>query len=214
MRNDRSRCAPQARITRSMSERLWRRAHPAGAAGGRGWCSSTVSRSAATGWPIAAQSGRSSSRARTRAWRSAASRDGVVQFGEPGPAEQGPQGRVAERGPVELDEMLVAAGAIGQQRDRRHRRATGRLFAPSARGRRLRPFHETPFNFFPRGLSGALWSFRANAVISRGLSPGSVNGRAMARKMQQFQGNEMTHGPAERRRLCDLHHGTAGPGPR
>ena len=40
---------------------------------------------------------------------------GVVQFGEPGPAEQRPQGRIGERGPVELSEMRIAA-AIEQQR--------------------------------------------------------------------------------------------------
>ncbi len=39
----------------------------------------------------------------------------VVQFGKTGPAQQRPQRRIAERGPVELAEMGVAAGIAQQQ---------------------------------------------------------------------------------------------------
>ena len=40
----------------------------------------------------------------------------VVQFGQPGPAQQRPQRRIAERGPVEFGEMRVAAALAEQQR--------------------------------------------------------------------------------------------------
>ena len=79
---------------------------------GLGWLSSIVSSSAATGGPIAAQSGSASSRARISASRSDVRRGVVAQFGQPGPAQQRAQRRIAERGPVELGEMRVAA-AIG-----------------------------------------------------------------------------------------------------
>jgi hypothetical protein len=39
----------------------------------------------------------------------------VAQFGKPGPAQQGPQRRIAERGLVELGEVRVAAGMVQQQ---------------------------------------------------------------------------------------------------
>ncbi len=47
--------------------------------------------------------------------RRPASRGAVVEFGKPGASQQWPQRRIAERGPVELGEMRVAAGAVQQQ---------------------------------------------------------------------------------------------------
>ena len=62
----------------------------------------------------------------------------VAQFGKPGPAQQRPQRRIAERGPVEFGQMRVAAGCRRAAGDRRRRTATGRPCGPSARGRRRR----------------------------------------------------------------------------
>src|SRR5882762_7004155 len=39
----------------------------------------------------------------------------VAQFGKPGPAQQGPQRRIGERGLVELAEVRVAAGMVQKQ---------------------------------------------------------------------------------------------------
>ena len=39
----------------------------------------------------------------------------VAQFGKPGPAQQRPQRRIAQRGPVEFAEMRVAAALVQQQ---------------------------------------------------------------------------------------------------
>jgi hypothetical protein len=39
----------------------------------------------------------------------------VAQLGEPGPAQQRPQRRIAERGPVELGAVRVAAGGLEKQ---------------------------------------------------------------------------------------------------
>ena len=121
------------------------------AAVGGGGCSSMVSSRSATGWPIAAQSGDTSSRACISASRSACSRDGIAQFGKPGPAQQRPQRRIAQRGPVELAEMRVAAADISAAADRTHHTATGRPCGPSARGRRRRRAVENVMEFFPRG---------------------------------------------------------------
>ena len=112
--NERSRCAPQVRITGSISARSG--ARPGEAAGfGLGCCRSIVSSSSATGWPIAAQSGASSSRARISASRSRCSRGSSRNSGKPGPPQQRPQRRIAQRGPVEFAEMRVAAGVVQQQ---------------------------------------------------------------------------------------------------
>ena len=70
------------------------------------------------------------------------------QFGQAGAAQQRPQRRIAERGPVEFAEMGVAAMAVEQQRDRRRRTATGRPSGPSARGRRRRRNTESSCKLF------------------------------------------------------------------
>ena len=67
-----------------------------------------------SGAPTAAQSGSASSRARVSASRSACQPAFVAQRRQPGPAQQRPQRRIAERGPVELAEMGVAAAVVQQ----------------------------------------------------------------------------------------------------
>ena len=111
--------------------------------------SSMVSSRSATGWPIAAQSGASSSRAGDQRLAQAVEPRRVAQFGQPGPAQQRPQRRIAERGPVEFGQMRVAAGGVAAAGDRRRHRATGRPSGPSARGRRHRRNPENSWNFFP-----------------------------------------------------------------
>ena len=114
-RYDRSRCAPQSRIAASISVRLG--ARPGGAAGGGLGCrSSMVSSRSATGWPIAAQSGETLSRAWISASRSACRPRLVAQFGKAGPAQQRPQRRIPQRSPVEFAKMRVAAAIFQQQR--------------------------------------------------------------------------------------------------
>ena len=113
--NARSRCAPAMRITRSISARPGARSPARATGAGAGCDSSMVSSSAATGWPIAAQSGASSSRARTSASRSAHSAASSRNSASPARRSSGAQRRIAERGPVELAEMGVAAAVFEQQ---------------------------------------------------------------------------------------------------
>ena len=79
--------------------------------------SSMVSSRAATGWPIAAQSGALVVARPDQRLAQGASRWASLQFGKSGPPQQRPQRRIAERGPVEFGEMGVAAAccAIEQQ---------------------------------------------------------------------------------------------------
>ena len=118
----RRRCGSPARSRRD-------RARGRGAGRGlRPWdgSRSMVSSSSATGAPIAAQSGDASSRARISASRSACSRGCVAQFGQPGPAQQRPQRRIAERGLVEFRRDAGRRRRISAAGDRRRRTATGR----------------------------------------------------------------------------------------
>ena len=106
-----------------------RRARAQARSAGAAWDadSSMVSSSAATGAPIAAQSGEASSRALVKRRAQEPSRGLVAQFRKPGPAQQRPQRRIAERGPVEFRQMRVAAiGLPAAAGDRRRRTATGR----------------------------------------------------------------------------------------
>ena len=117
-RSEPSRCAPQLRITLlDLGER--RRRAVAGAGAGCGWVSSMVSSSSATGWPIAAQSGSASSRARRQrlAQRAAAATRRSVRAARSGAAaaaapdcraRSGRIGRDAASPPWPLQQQRIA----------------------------------------------------------------------------------------------------------
>lgn len=114
LRKAAKRCAPVTRIACSISA-MAGAAAPAETGVGRGWLSATVSSSAATGAPTAAQSGSASSRAqdgRAQALAPAA----VGKLRQARPPQQQPQRRIAQRGLVEFRQMRIAAMGDRKQR--------------------------------------------------------------------------------------------------
>ena len=145
--NDRSRCAPQMRITRSISAMSG--AGAGVAAAGFGWWISSVSINSATGAPTAVQSGVVVV-ARPGQGRAERRQPALVaQLRQPGPAQQRPQAPGCR---AQSDRTCRDGGRRRGSRaagGRRRRRATGRPCGRSARGRRRRRNNGSPCSVFP-----------------------------------------------------------------
>ena len=89
---------------------------PAGAGWRAGWRCGNWSSRAATGRPMASQSGDAWSRAATMASRSASNCAGSRNCGRPARDSSGRSSRIGDRGLVELAQMRVAAARAAQQR--------------------------------------------------------------------------------------------------
>ncbi len=147
--NERKRCAPQLRITASISARSgarrWRQRGP-----GLGMLQldgiEQVRHRLADRGPVrrGIVAGLDQRGAQPLQLRR------VVQFGKPGPAQQRPQRRIAQRRRGRICSSAGRRHRLSAAGDRRRRTATGRPCGPSARSRRRRRSGETSW-IFPCG---------------------------------------------------------------